>query len=567
MQIRTLHIRGYRHLHDVVIHELGEINVFAGPNNSGKTSILRAVRETVSFVHESGHKHSHPTGPFVDFGVVAESLDSRAPSCSVGPLLTEQPGDKFAWAHADKLQAWGPSEALYRLHVVESKGVGLIKSGPLPLMTEWDPFRKIHVQKYIIDPKSLKSELANWLQHSFFLWHRRKSEYVDKLKRQDALDPDAVHLAARLHQLRGEKPRAFHERLEQFINAVIPELGEPTTHPTEDGNVEIRFGGYSLESLGGGVEQVLVLAMILLGETDQGFLFLEEPESHLHPDAQHRLIEQILAHRGQRQIFLTTHSPVFLNGFGAQADVFRVTREDGKARVERSLDRGHQRHVLDDLGVRPSSLLQSNCVLWVEGPTEHVLIRHWLSLVDEELREQRHYDFAYTGGSLLAHLGVDVEPALQDLRDLFRVCRYNYVLCDRDAGPDDEPAKPDVQRIQGLRSDHLGLWVTHAYEIEWYFPLDLITELWNADVAKKVSENPAARAKPFYEALSETGVRGTASAGTRKVEYARRAVQWKPDGSSPAVAWFQGDLGQKLRKHVEELAAFIRRANGLPHPE
>lgn len=292
--------------------------------------------------------------------------------------------------------------------------------------------------------------------------------------------------------------------------------------------------------------------------------FLEEPESHLHFDAQHRLIEQILVHRGNRQLFLTTHSPVFLNGFGEKADVFRVTREDGKARVERSLHRGHQRHVLDDLGVRPSSLLQSNCVLWVEGPTEHVLVRHWLSLVDEDLREQRHYDFAYTGGSLLAHLGADVEPDLQDLRDLFRVCRYNYLICDRDAGPSTDPAKPDVQRIQSLLNDHLDLWVTDDYEIEWYFPFNLVNALWKGDAAKKLFSNPEARAKPFYELLRATDEHGTKTADSRKVTYARNAVQLASNSSDLAEDWFRDDTGRKLHERVKALAAFIRRANGLP---
>jgi predicted ATPase len=412
----------------------------------------------------------------------------------------------------------------------------------------------------------MKEELSAWLTNSFFLWHRRKSEYAGTLQKQDALDPDAVHLATRLDQLRTERPRMFHERLEAFINAVIPGLGEPTTRRLEGGKVEIMFGDCSLEALGGGVEQVLVLAVILLGERDEGGIFIEEPESHLHPDAQHRLIEQILAHRGNRQLFLTTHSPVFLNGFGDRADVFRVTRAStGKVEVERCVQRGHQRHVLDDLGVRPSSLLQSNCVVWVEGPTERVLVRHWLSLVDEALHEQRHYDFVYTGGSLLAHLGADVEaPSDADLQDLFRVCRHNYVICDRDAGPDATPAKRDVQRIQGMIDDHLKLWVTHAYEIEWYYPREIIAALWNAEVASTLSGDPVSLARPFYQVLEETGVYGTRSADQRKVEYARRAVKRTPRGSSLAATWFQSSIGQALLAEIERLATFIRRANGRP---
>jgi predicted ATPase len=553
MRIRTLHILGYRHLVDVVIHELGDINVFAGPNNAGKTSIFRAVRETIPYVRSYGET---PRGPWVDFGVAMESCPGKSydfgefeRSCSVGLASKD-----------NQMKTWGPKNSLAVFRIDEMNACGDIFWSPKVPTVE----KAGGAVENMIDHSALRRELVDWLTSSFFLWHRRKSEYADTLQKRDKLDPDAVHLAARLDQLRTEKPRAFHEQLERFINAVIPGLAEPTTRRREDGKVEVMFGDHSLEALGGGVEQVLVLALILLGEPDKGGIFVEEPETHLHPDAQHRLIEQILKYLGKRQLFLSTHSPVFLNCFGQRADVFRVTRENHKAQVERSLHRGQQRHVLDELGVRPSSLLQSNCVVWVEGPTESVLVRHWLSLVDEELHEQRHYDFVYTGGSIRTHLGADVEPSLMDLRDIFRVCRHNYFVCDRDAVPDAEPAKAEVGRIQEMVGDHLAVWVTDGYEIEWYFPPMVVAALWTEKVARHLFDDPAVFTKPFYKMLRETNERGAMSAGDHKVEYARQAVRLSRERPPLAAAWFEGDIGKSLRTHIESLAAFIRRANGLP---
>lgn len=572
MRIRTLHIRNYRHFEDVVIHDLGDINVFAGPNNAGKTSLLRAVRETLNLWGVGKPHANSPRGPFVNFGLPMESCPGKRyehgsieHSCAVGFHVWPKADASRPLAETHELVVWGPGDALRKFGIRNATSHGVLQLGVFPRRTEYDELRKETSQIPMVDLDKTKTELFTWLKCSFFLWHRRKSEYAGKPQKQDALDADAVHLAARLLQLRGERQRDFNERLEAFINAVIPDLGEPTTRRLDDDKVEIMFGDRSLESLGGGVEQVLVLAMILLGEPDGGGIFIEEPESHLHPDAQHRLVEQILKYRGNRQFFLTTHSPVFLNGFGDDADVFRVTRANtGKAQVERCVKHGHQRHVLDDLGVRPSSLLQSNCVLWVEGPTERVLVRHWLSLVAPSLHEQRHYDFVYTGGSLLAHLGADVEkPSVADLQDLFRVCRHNYVICDRDAGPGAGPAKEDVHRIEGLLNDHLHLWVTHAYEIEWYYPREILAKLWNAEVATKLLGDAAFFARPFYGVLKETSEPDTTSAGKRKVEYARRAVKHTPRGSDLAAAWFQSDIGQSLHKEIERLAAFIRRANGL----
>ena len=41
--IRDFIINGYRGLHGLRLEELNKINVFVGPNNCGKTSILEAI--------------------------------------------------------------------------------------------------------------------------------------------------------------------------------------------------------------------------------------------------------------------------------------------------------------------------------------------------------------------------------------------------------------------------------------------------------------------------------------------------------------------------------------------
>ncbi|MCY1011384.1 AAA family ATPase [Nannocystis pusilla] len=281
----------------------------------------------------------------------------------------------------------------------------------------------------------------------------------------------------------------------------------------------------SLEDLGGGVEQVLALALVLLAEPDEGAVFIEEPESHLHESAQRRLIEQIELYRGKRQVFLATHSPIFVNEFPG-ANVYRLSRDPTtkKTSAYSCLSKPEQRQVLDELGVLPSSLTQTNCVIWVEGPTEVRFVTHWLGLVAPKLLVNQHYTFAQTGGSNILSLAADIAPDPEAwIQDINRICRHNYFICDRDAGIGQDPAKEPVRDIDKLVGDNH--WITHGYEIEWYLPDEGVEHLWGAAVAEHVRKQRSTADVPFYEHLKASGIRGTATAGERKTAHAERIVK------------------------------------------
>lgn len=263
--------------------------------------------------------------------------------------------------------------------------------------------------------------------------------------------------------------------------AVVPGIGEIgiKRHQPEGGQqtlISVVFSDSNaertLQELGGGVEQILALALVLIGERDEGPVFVEEPESHLHESAQRRLIEQIEKHRGSRQIVIATHSPVFINAFPG-ANVYRVTR----------------------------------------------------------------------GASL---------------RDIIQVCRHNFMICDRDSGVGENPAKAPVQGIaQRVGVNH---WITRGYEIEWYIPQAIIASIWDSDVAAHMATCTRAN-EPFYERLAGSGKK-TKSAGGRKVQWAERIVE-KKFGSD---VWFADETGQELRSQVERLATYIRQANQIVTP-
>lgn len=541
----------FRHLQKTWLNNLSGVNIIVGPNNAGKTSIFRAVQSSASEREQ----------PRIEIGTTLASIEN-------GPEIFRRAG----WAPGARLTFWSTS---HRQPNRADRGIWndggysallvdraiLEKSSP---RADWKEGPKRAEETLVTLTNSLIAEHAEWSSSLYFLWHRRKSRYQEELgSYRDRLDEEAEYLAGRLDHIQaGTGGMAARRKIDQFMAAVVPGLGEIGIRRSPGENqrtmISIIFsnGERTLDELGGGVEQVLALAMVLIGEKDSGAVFIEEPESHLHESAQRRLIEQILLHRGSRQLFIATHSPVFVNGLPG-ANIYRVTRaSDGQASIYPCLDHQEKRRTLDELGVLPSTLIQTNAVIWVEGPTEARLVRHWLGLLAPELKLHQHYEFAETGGSNIVQLGADLGEDDSKLRDIMKICRNNFVVCDLDAPIGAKPSKTPVKEIQKMFGE--SHWITFGYEIEWYYPREVIEKLWGAAVADHVEARTDAGV-PFYQHLAASGARGTKSAEDRKVLYAERAVALGLD----ANIWFAGDRGEHLREHVQKVANFIRTANQI----
>lgn len=133
------------------------------------------------------------------------------------------------------------------------------------------------------------------------------------------------------------------------------------------------------DAKGDGMQRALMLAIIkahadarreeALGKA---FLFfIDEAELHLHPTAQRQLKNALSALAvGVDQVFITTHSSVFLSDSHTEQVEFVVEKEDGATTVQRMTNREKMRTVYDLLGGSPTDLLLPANFLVVEGPSE-----------------------------------------------------------------------------------------------------------------------------------------------------------------------------------------------------
>jgi hypothetical protein len=208
---------------------------------------------------------------------------------------------------------------------------------------------------------------------------------------------------------------------------------------------------------------------------------------------------------------------------------------------------------LDDLDIRASDLLQANCVVWVEGPSDRLYVNHWIELfAGGELKEGREYQCLLYGGRLLSHLSAE-PPDTGDhaVIEILRVNRHAAILIDSDKRAGGDLINSTKQRLVTELSKVSGLaWVTAGKEIENYVPLAAMQ-----GIAPEVTRQ-VAQFENFSEYLDEQcqdeSNKGNAFVRA-KVKFAEKIV--------PHIR--KDDIVNLLdmRERLEELVNFISKCN------
>lgn len=112
--------------------------------------------------------------------------------------------------------------------------------------------------------------------------------------------------------------------------------GEERLQVSQDRYVKINFAS------SGQQEAVWILNVVFyyLLNNKKTFFIIEEPESHLFPDAQKLMTEFIsLAKNGGNKVLLTTHSPYILGTINNMLYANRISKKVNKSKVEKIMNR------------------------------------------------------------------------------------------------------------------------------------------------------------------------------------------------------------------------------------
>lgn len=544
----------------VVLAPLRKCNVIVGQNNAGKSNVLKAVQKISNkFQKETGKRES----------LIDLDLHRRSPENQFRFKLHFESSDP----QDELVRLSGTAPFYFEFSWSMTQGSPSITGHNFAHIDEFtraqELFRKFGGKQWTVrvNADEIRREFLS-LGSNFFtpflpaippvhaIPEFRQIRRVSDASNEYTLD--GVNLIALLasyqHPDSGkDQDRLKFDRIERFVRELLhlPDASLDVTH--DKTTIMLTNNGLRLPlaSYGTGVHELVILVTAALS-IENSICCIEEPEIHLHPRLQREFID-FIAVETTNQYLVSTHSPTFINAINTRNDVqvFHLHLENGStvggpiSREEDTL------HALRDLGLKASDILQSNCVLWIEGPSDRIYLKRWLELASPDLVEGRDYSIMFYGGRLLAHLSAERTKVPDELINLLRINQHAVVVMDSDRRKASEDLNETKRRVQEecQRSGSI-CWVTDGREVENYLSRRVVVAGCGEFAGKQVEFLMKPYTK-FDQALS----RALNTAGAKNLDYAADKVKY---AEKFAKLFGLTDMSKQLRSRVDEVAAKIK---------
>ncbi len=346
MRLTSLRFRRYRSLREEDI-TFDSLNVLIGPNASGKSTIIDALR----LLNEAVRDKDFAEAVYARGGVVHLAWKGEYASNILLSARFEHDGHRFEWSLSLEKQGHGFSthERVAEILadappqktelLVSNAGTGWWWSGQTRVQLD-QAATGCALSAAAADASFPARHIADFVRGwGFFdpspVFLRRATSGRDVSR----LEAYGANLAGRLFAIREASPETFQE----IVEATRSVLGVPEAldfRESEDGRVYfmqrepgLQFPVHQVGASSGTLRMLALMTAIFEG-TANTLVGIEEPENHVHPAAIAAFAEHLKKAREHVQLVVTTHSPLLLDALGDPAAVCLIRRGDAGTEVE-----------------------------------------------------------------------------------------------------------------------------------------------------------------------------------------------------------------------------------------
>jgi predicted ATPase len=388
MQIESIEIRNYRLFRDTKLTDLPRLAIVVGANGSGKSTLFdvfsflkEALTQNVAIAvaRRGGFRELISRGESGPIAITVKFRESSGRLATYQLEISEDAGRpvverevlKFRrgqygqpWHFVDFSRGRGAAitnESAYGQEGVEAERKEHILDDPSVLaikgLGQFKEFRVV---------AEFRSLIENWHISDFHISDARPSAEAGYAEHLSTRGDNIAQVAQYLFE---NHPDRFN-RVLQVMSERVPGVSRVEAKPTEDGRLVLRFQDGSFKDpfiaryVSDGTIKMFAYLVLLYDPKPHPLLAVEEPENQLYPELLYELVEEFreYARRGG-QVFVSTHSPDFLNGARLE-EIYWLVKEAGFTSARRASESETLRNLIEE-GDLPGAL-------WKQGLFEGV---------------------------------------------------------------------------------------------------------------------------------------------------------------------------------------------------
>lgn len=541
MKIINLGIANFRSFDSegVFIENLSKINIFIGKNNSGKSNILKFLHLCSKAVQKENEirsdRYSLLTGEFNKPENYFKG-NKKNPEITISIGYKDFPKELQKYTNTDDLLPFKFN--LLTGGIIENSKIleNLNLQQLHPLQNRYSRASKEELLKVV------NENLAERILNTFFSFVK-KLIYIPDFRQitEQEKDPESniengQNIISEISKMQNpelteyNKKEKFYKIKDFLLKELLEEPGASIeiTHKKNDIILNLYGPNLPYKSFGTGIHELIIICTVL-ALSEKSVVCIEEPEIHLHPYLQRKFID--LINKTDNIYFITTHSNVFFD-YNKNISIYHVNHNRVKTSVSHVNSDEKFYSILEDLGYKASDLLQTNGIIWVEGPSDRIYLKKWIKLLGKDFIEGIHYTIMFYGGRLLSHVSMEKQQFLTDeYISLLRINKNAMIIIDSDKIDPEDQINETKKRIEN-ETEEGNCWITKGREIENYLTENTVNawlkreypDIPESEIKFKENKN-----KKLEELITNSNEKLSKIFKLKKVKHAKKIIEYIDD--------------------------------------